>query len=93
MADAYSKMMEIFPVSSTSASVTIEKLRMIFATHGLPEMAMTDNISGFKNEKLGDFMQNNNIWVLKPAPFHVHNFQHSLKKMLETTQPMLCLKH
>lgn len=35
--DAYSKWIEAYPTSSTSATATIEKLRQAFATHELPE--------------------------------------------------------
>ena len=36
--DAYSKWIEVYPTSSTSATATIEKLRQAFANYGLPEM-------------------------------------------------------
>ena len=45
--DAYSKWIEVYPTSSTSATATIEKLRQAFATHGLPEMVVSDNGSGY----------------------------------------------
>lgn len=92
--DAYSKWVEAVPVSSTSSTVTIEKLRIIFATHGLPEIVVTDNASGFKSEEFGVFLQKNNIRKLHSAPFHpatnglaernVQTFKNALKKMLET---------
>ena len=94
VADAYSKWVEAVPVSSTNSTVTIEKLKMIFATHGLPEIVVADNASGFKSEEFGDFLQKNNIRKLHSAPFHpatnglaernVQTFKNALKKMLET---------
>ena len=94
VADAYSKWVEAVPVSSTSSAVTIEKLRIIFATHGLPEIVVTDNAPGFKSEEFGVFLQKNNIRKLHSAPFHpatnglaernVQTFKNALKKMLET---------
>ena len=45
--DAYSKWMEVVPVKSATSQATIEKLRTIFVTHGLPEMLVSDNGSAF----------------------------------------------
>ena len=42
MVDAHYKWTDIIPVSS---GVTIEKLRLVFATHGLPNKVVTDNES------------------------------------------------
>ena len=41
--DAKSKWIEVFPMSSTTASMTILALRFLFATHGLPEVIVSDN--------------------------------------------------
>ena len=39
--DSHSKWMEAFPMNTSTSSATIEKLRMAFATHGLPEIVVT----------------------------------------------------
>lgn len=92
--DAFSKWVEVVPVSSTNSSVTIEKLRVMFATHGLPEIIVSDNASGFKSEEYGRFLEKNNIRKIHGAPFHpatnglaertVQTFKKALGKMLET---------
>ena len=40
--DAHSKWMEVHVVPSTSTEATIEKLRIIFGTHGIPEQLVSD---------------------------------------------------
>ena len=49
--DAHSKWLEVVPMLSTTSTVTIGKLRKIFATHGLPEMIVTDNGPQFISEE------------------------------------------
>ena len=43
MIDAYSKWMEVYPTSSSTSAITIEKMREIFVTHSFPEQLVTDN--------------------------------------------------
>lgn len=43
--DAHSKWLEI-EINSANTSTSIERLRQIFATHGLPSTAVSDNGSG-----------------------------------------------
>ena len=84
--DAYSKWMEVYPKSSTSATATIELLRRAFATHGLP-----DNGTGFASTEFGNFMAKNGILHLKTAPRHpssnglversVRTFKDGMKKL------------
>ena len=50
--DAYGNSIEVYPTSSTGATSTIEKLRQAFANHGLPEMLVSDNGSGFAVKNL-----------------------------------------
>lgn len=37
LVDAHSKWLDIMPVKNTTATETIEKLRSVFATHGIPD--------------------------------------------------------
>ena len=41
--DVHSKWPEVIPMTTTTASRTIEELRKLFATHGLPEQLVSDN--------------------------------------------------
>ena len=45
--DAFSKWLEIVPVKNSTSSVTIDKLRGICSTHGLPDTIVTDNAAVF----------------------------------------------
>ena len=76
-------------------------MRGIFATHGLPEIVVTDNASCFKSEEFGDFMRKNNIRHITGAPYHpatnglaeraVQTFKKTLKKLLETNTPVVSI--
>ena len=64
------KWIGVYPTSSTSATAIIEKLLQAFANHGLPEMVVPDNGSGFASEEFADFMARNGILHVKMAPRH-----------------------
>ena len=68
--DACSKWPEVHIVSSTSAQTTIDKLRMIFATHGLPMTLVSDNGSPFQSKEFHDFISANGIMHRHVPPYH-----------------------
>ena len=68
--DAYSKWMEVEVVNAATSAVTIEHLQAIFATHGLPEVLITDNGSVFCSAEFNKFTSNNGIRHIKTAPYH-----------------------
>ena len=51
LVDAYSKWMKVAPVYNATSQSTIEKHSIIFATHGLPEMLVSDNGSVFTSSE------------------------------------------
>ena len=55
--DAQSKWIEAFPMNTSTSSATIEKLRITFATHGLPEIVVTDNGSNFVGREFETFLK------------------------------------
>ena len=61
---------EVYPTSSTRAIATIEKLRQASTAHGLPEMVVLDNGSGFASEEFADFRAKNGILHVKTASRH-----------------------
>ena len=67
---AYSKWMEVFPINTSTSGATIEKLRMVFATQGLPEKLVSDNGSCFTSEEFEQFLNKNGIKHVKTAPYH-----------------------
>ena len=68
--DAYTKWLEVHCMKSTTSNATIEKLREIFATHGLPATLVSDNGSNFTSSEFDEFMKRNGIKHIKVAPYH-----------------------
>ena len=68
--DAYSKWLEVKPISPVNSATTIEHLRSIFATHGLPKVFVTDNGPQFTSNEFDQFMSSNGIRHIKSAPYH-----------------------
>lgn len=57
-------------MSTITATKTIEQLRVIFATHGLPRKVVTDNGPTFTSEQFRNFMSLNGITHVTTAPYH-----------------------
>ena len=57
-------------MKSTTSGATIEKLRGIFAIHGLPATLVSDNGSNFTNSEFEERMKRNGIKDIKVAPCH-----------------------
>ena len=95
LVDAHSKWIEVHPVTTATSTITIEHLRMIFATHGLPEMLVTDNGSVFTSSEFKDFTKRNGIRHVTSAPYHpasnglaeraVQTFKENLRRTSEGT--------
>ena len=68
--DAYSKWLEVLPTTNANSASTVEKMRSVFVTQGLPEMVVSDNATCFRSEEFGSFMRNNGIRHITSAPFH-----------------------
>ena len=92
--DAYSKWLKVSPLSAATSTVTIQHLRSIFATHGLPRSFVTDNGPQFTSAEFEAFMKNNGIRHIKSSPYHpasnglaeraVQCFKESMKKFPST---------
>ena len=68
--DAHSKWIEVAIVNSATSSTTIERLRQIFATHGLPETMVSDNGTVFSSMEFLEFCSRNHIRHIRTAPYH-----------------------
>ena len=68
--DAHSKWLEAQVVATATSQGTIEKLRILFATHGLLETIISDNGSVFKSTEFASFVTKNGIQHLTIAPYH-----------------------
>ena len=92
--DAFSKWLEVSPLSAATSTVTIQHLCSIFATHGLPRSLVTDNGPQFTSAEFEAFMKNNGIRHIKSSPYHpasnglaeraVQCFKESMKKFPST---------
>ena len=93
--DAYSKWMEVEVVNAATSAVTIEHLQAIFATHGLPEVLVTDNGSVFCSAEFNQFTNKNGTRHIKTAPYHpssnrlaeqaVQTYKMGMKKQINGT--------
>ena len=68
--DAHSKWPEIIELKSTTANKTIEELRKLFASYGLPEQMVTDNGPQFVSEEFAIFAKANGVKHIKGSPYH-----------------------
>ncbi|PIK46814.1 hypothetical protein BSL78_16313 [Apostichopus japonicus] len=68
--DSYSKWVEAIPMYQTTTTKTIEVLRTIFASYGLPEEIVSDNGPQFTSEAFRNFMNNNGIKHSRVPPYH-----------------------
>lgn len=88
--DAYSKWLIVTVVPALTSQCTIRHLREIFATHGLPELLVSDNGTAFTSSEFKEFMVRNGIRHVTTAPYHpssnglaeraVRTFKEGMKK-------------
>ena len=87
--DAHSKWLEIFPINAATTEKTLQLLRNLFASYGLPDQIVTDNGSQFTSSEFQRFTKANGIKHIRSAPYHaatngeaercVQTFKKSLK--------------
>ncbi len=68
--DAHSKWMDVHTVPSATSHSTISVLRTIFASHGLPEILVSDIGTPFSSSEFGIFLRQNGIRHITAAPYH-----------------------
>ena len=68
--DSHSKWIEAIPMDTSTSEATISKLRIIFATHGLPEVLVTDNGRNFTSAEFAEFCKKNCVKHVRTAPYH-----------------------
>lgn len=89
--DAHSKWIDVYPATTATSQVTIEKLRQCFSIHGLPQTLVSDNGTCFTSQEFKAFMNQNGIQHITSAPFHpasnglaeraVQTFKQGIKKI------------
>ena len=57
-------------VNAATASMTIEHLQTLFATHGIPEVLVSDNGTQFTSTDFEEFMRKNGIQHVRVSPYH-----------------------
>lgn len=60
----------MIPITTTSAAKTIEELRKLFATHGLPEQLVSENGPQFTADEFRAFLRSNGIKHIRSVPYY-----------------------
>lgn len=68
--DAMSKWIEVFPVASTAAMGTIEKLSELWARWGVPKQIVSDNGPPFTSKEFATFLSADGVEHIFSAPYH-----------------------
>ena len=68
--DAHSKWIEAHVTSGSTPTITINKLRMIFSTHGIPDTIISDNASASVGQEFQNFCRVNSIQHIPSEPHH-----------------------
>ena len=89
--DAFSKWLEVALMNEATSQATVSSLRRVFATHGLPQVTVTDNGPAFIGQEFTTFMKKNGVKVINSAPYHpasngqaermVRTFKEALKSL------------
>ena len=97
--DAYSKFVDVVPVSHATTANTNATLRHIFSFFGLPENLVTDNGTQFTSAEFQKFLRDNDIQHTLTAPEYpatnslaeryVGEFKDKLSKIGVHTKPRL----
>ena len=86
--DAHSKWLDVRPMSSITSTKTIEQLRVIFSTHGLPRKVVTDNGPSFTSKEFKQFMVSFMLLllltILPPMVWQREQFRRSSMKFCES---------
>ena len=90
LVDAYSKWLDVIVMKSITTTATVDQLRLIFSTHGLPKTLVTDNGRSFTSNEFHRFCHANGIHHIT-SPYHpstnglaeraVQSFKQGLKRM------------
>ncbi|KAI0241195.1 hypothetical protein LSAT2_000115 [Lamellibrachia satsuma] len=69
--DAHSKWIDVHFTSGATSAITSGKLQQSFSTHGIPDVIVSDNASGFDSEEFQDFCRHNGIKHITSVPHHI----------------------
>ena len=89
--DAHSKWPEVIIMSSTTSQATIQALRNLFASYGLPRQLVSDNGPQFSSSEFAIFLRRNGIKHILSSPYHpssnglAERFVRTLKSSLKNS--------
>ena len=68
--DAYSMCIDAYAVQTATTQVTVEKLQVSFAVHGLPDVVVSDRGSCFTSSEFAKFCAARGIVHITSSPYH-----------------------
>ena len=92
LVDAHSKWPEVVEMKSTTAEKTIEVMRTLFGSYGIPEQVVSDNGPQFTSEEFAEFMRRNCIKHIRSTPYHpstnglAERFVQTFKRALQASE-------
>ncbi|XP_042150746.1 uncharacterized protein K02A2.6-like [Ixodes scapularis] len=86
--DAHSKWLEVIQIASMSSAAVCQRLRVLFATHGVPDTIVSDNGTAFVSQEFEEFLQRNQIRQVKVAPYHPSS-NGQVERMVQETKQVL----
>lgn len=88
LVDSFSKWVEVWAMSTTTAAKTIEKLRGAFAAYGLPEELVSDNEPQFVSQGFAEYLAVNKVKHTRTPPYHPAS-NGAAERLVQTTKKAL----
>ena len=94
--DIHTKRIDVFPMTTATATTTIQQLRTLFAHFGIPDIIVSDNGPQFSAVELQQFCCLNGIRHSQVAPYHplsnglaerAKKFQRGIKETVSWNPP------
>lgn len=86
--DAYSKWLEVRPMTNIQSSLLIQELRNLFGTFGVPRKVVSDNGTSLVSAETEQFFKNNGIRHVTSAPYHPATNGQAERMVYETKQAL-----
>ena len=68
--EAHSHWPEVIEMKTTAFTASIEELRRLFASHGLPLQLVSDNGPQFMSSEFVSFLKENGVKHVRCTPYH-----------------------
>lgn len=86
--DSFSKWLEVFVVPNMTAETTIERMRTLFASYGIPEEIVSDNGPQLTSHEFKTFLRRNNVKHVLTPPYHPQS-NGAIERCVQTTKQAL----